>query len=144
MERERGFLEALAGAGISNVTKRYGDFIIQSGFNAMKEILEEETPEAVFCANDYMAAGAIKRLSESGIRVPDDVSVIGYDNNDICQGIVPSLTTVDHRLEELGQCLGQGLLGLIDGSETEVRKTIMPVLVERQSHSLRLTNNPAL
>jgi DNA-binding LacI/PurR family transcriptional regulator len=110
----------------------------------MKEILEKERPEAVFCANDYMAAGAIKRLSESGIRVPGDVSVIGYDNNDICQGIVPSLTTVDHRLEELGQCLGQGLLDLIDGTETEVRKTIMPVLVERQSHSLRLTNSPAL
>lgn len=143
MERERGFLEALAGAGISDVTKRYGDFLIHSGFSAMKEILEKEKPEAVFCANDYMAAGAIKRLSESGISVPGDVSVIGYDNNDICQGIVPSLTTVDHRLEELGQCLGQGLLDLIDGTESEVRKTIMPVLVERQSHSLRLTNRPA-
>jgi DNA-binding LacI/PurR family transcriptional regulator len=140
MERERGFVEALAGAGISDVTKRYGDFLIQSGFNAMKEILEEERPEALFCANDYMAAGAIKQLSELGISVPGDISVIGYDNNDICQGIVPSLTTVDHRLEELGRCLGQGLLGLIDGTETEVRKTIMPVLVERQSHSPRSPN----
>jgi DNA-binding LacI/PurR family transcriptional regulator len=143
MERERGFLEALAGAVISDVTKRYGDFLIQSGFSAMSYERDtgKERPEAVFCANDYMAAGAIKRLSESGIRVPGDVSVIGYDNNDICQGIVPSLTTVDHRLEELGQCLGRGLLDLIDGTETEVRKTIMPVLVERQSHSLRRTNS---
>ena len=135
IERERGFLEALAGAGIHDVAKRYGDFLIQSGFNAMKEILKEERPEAVFCANDYMAAGAIKHLSESGLRVPDDLTVIGYDNNDICQGIVPSLTTVDHRLEELGRRLGQGLLSLIEGTETEVRKSIMPTLVERQSHA---------
>ncbi len=103
-----------------------------SGFNAMS-LEEEERPEAVFCANHYMAAGAIKHLSESGLRVPDDLTVIGYDNNDICQGIVPSLTTVDHRLEELGRRLGQGLLSLIEGTETEARKSIMPTLVERQS-----------
>ena len=56
-----------------------------------------------------MAAGAIKFLCETGLRVPEDVSVVGYDNNDICEGIVPSLTTIDHRLEELGQCLAQAL-----------------------------------
>jgi DNA-binding LacI/PurR family transcriptional regulator len=137
MERERGFLERLAGAGIYDVVKRYGDFLIKSGFNAMNEILIDERPDAVFCANDYMAAGAIKLLSESGFRVPHDVTVIGYDNNDICLGTVPSLTTVDHRLEELGQCLGKGLLDLIERRSTEVRKSILPRLVERQSHSTR-------
>jgi hypothetical protein len=130
---------SLASFGIHDVTKRYGDFLIQSRINAMKEILQEEVPDAVFCAKDYMAAGAIKLLSESGLQVPRDISVIGYDNNDICQGIVPSLTTVDHRLEELGRCLGQGLLGLIEGIDIEVRKSIMPVIVERQSHCARPT-----
>jgi DNA-binding LacI/PurR family transcriptional regulator len=137
IERERGFLETLALAGIYDVVRRYGDFLIKSGFNAMKEILADGKPEAVFCANDYMAAGAIKLLSESGLRVPQDVSVIGYDNNDICLGTVPSLTTVDHRLEELGQCLGLGLLDLIEKRNTEVRKSIVPRLIERQSHSRR-------
>jgi DNA-binding LacI/PurR family transcriptional regulator len=138
IERERGFIEGLSNAGIHQLVRRYGDFLIQSGFSAMKSILDECQPDAVFCANDYMAAGAIKSLWETGLRVPEDVTVIGYDNNDICEGIVPSLTTVDHRLEELGQCLGQGLLALIEGGTPTFRKSIPPRLIERRSHAVRL------
>jgi len=137
IERERGFTEGLATAGIDQVIRQNGDFLIQSGFSAMKKILEDLRPEAVFCANDYMAAGAIKFLWESGLRVPQDISVVGYDNNDICEGIFPSLTTVDHRLEELGQCLAQGLLALIEGTAPNIRKTIVPRLIERGSHAAK-------
>jgi LacI family transcriptional regulator len=84
-----------------------------------------------------MAAGAIKYLWKAGLRVPQDVSVVGYDNNDICEGIIPSLTTVDHRLAELGQCLAQSLLALIEGESERIRKSIEPRLVERDSHALR-------
>jgi DNA-binding LacI/PurR family transcriptional regulator len=137
IERERGFMEGLSNAGIDTLIRRNGDFLIQSGLSAMKTILQELKPDAVFCANDYMAAGAIKSLWEAGLRVPEDISVVGYDNNDICEGIIPSLTTVDHRLEELGQCLAQGLLALIEGTVPNVRKTILPRLIERQSHAPR-------
>ncbi len=137
IERERGFLEGLSRAGIHSLVKRSGDFLIQSGFLAMKSILEEVTPDALFCANDYMAAGAIKCLWEAGLRVPQDVSVVGYDNNDICEGIIPSLTTVDHRLEELGQCLAESLLSLIEGNCTTIRKSIEPRMVERSSHAAK-------
>ena len=71
--------------------------------------------------------------------VPEDISVVGYDNNDICEGIIPSLTTVDHRLEELGQCLAQGLLTLVEGGAPNIRKTIVPRLVERRSHAAKAT-----
>lgn len=138
LERERGFIEGLASAGIHKLVRRHGDFLIQSGFSAMNSILEELEPDAVFCANDYMAAGAIKFLSEGGLRVPQDISVVGYDNNDICEGIVPSLTTVDHRLEELGRCLGEGLLTMIEGGAPQFRKSIVPLLIERRSHAPRL------
>ena len=94
-------------------------------------------PDALFCANDYMAAGAIKCLWEAGLRVPQDMSVVGYDNNDICEAIIPSLTTVDHRLEELGHCLAQGVLALIEGESTSIRKSTEPRLVERGSHAPR-------
>ncbi|HEY2122268.1 MAG TPA: substrate-binding domain-containing protein, partial [Chthoniobacterales bacterium] len=137
IERERGFLEGLSNAGIHTVLKRSGDFLIQSGFLAMRSILEEMRPDALFCANDYMAAGAIKCLWEAGLRVPQDMSVVGYDNNDICEAIIPSLTTVDHRLEELGHCLAQGVLALIEGESTSIRKSIEPRLVERGSHAPR-------
>jgi DNA-binding LacI/PurR family transcriptional regulator len=104
----------------------------------MKTILEELKPDAVFCANDYMAAGAIKFLWETGLRVPQDISVVGYDNNDICEAIIPSLTTVDHRLEELGQCLAQGLLALIEGAAPNIRKPSYPVSLrgDRMRHTL--------
>jgi DNA-binding LacI/PurR family transcriptional regulator len=135
IERERGFIEGLTNAGIFRLVKRCGDFLIQSGFSNMKSILEEFTPDAVFCANDYMAAGAIKCLWEAGLRVPQDVSVVGYDNNDICEGIIPSLTTVDHRLEELGQSLAEELLALIEGKISNIHKSIVPRLIERGSHA---------
>lgn len=137
IERERGFVEGLSSAGVHTVLKRSGDFLIQSGFLAMRSILEEMKPDALFCANDYMAAGAIKCLWEAGLRVPQDISVVGYDNNDICEAIIPSLTTVDHRLEELGHCLAQGVLSLIEGESTSIRKSIEPRLVERDSHAPR-------
>ena len=105
--------------------------------NLMRSILEEMRPDALFCANDYMAAGAIKCLWEAGLRVPQDMSVVGYDNNDICEAIIPSLTTVDHRLEELGHCLAQGVLALIEGESTSIRKSTEPRLVERGSHAPR-------
>jgi ABC-type sugar transport system substrate-binding protein len=66
IERERGFLEGLANASIYTLVKRHGDFLIQSGFLAMKSILEELTPDALFCANDYMAPAP---SSASGRRV---------------------------------------------------------------------------
>ena len=57
----------------------------------MKSILEELRPDAVFCGNDYMAAGAMKSLSEADLSVLQGVSVVGYDNNDICEGVDPQL-----------------------------------------------------
>jgi DNA-binding LacI/PurR family transcriptional regulator len=143
IERERGFMEELSSAGIHKLIRRHGDFLIQSGFSSMKSILEELKPDAVFCANDYMAAGAIKFLWETGLRVPQDISVVGYDNNDICEGVIPSLTTVDHRLEEVGQCLAQGLLALIDGEAPKIQKSIVPRLIERRSHAARSAGRQA-
>ncbi|MBV9106450.1 MAG: LacI family DNA-binding transcriptional regulator [Verrucomicrobia bacterium] len=134
MERERGLLDSLASAGIIEFVKRYGDFTISSGFSAMKSVLRECRPEAVFCGNDYMAAGALKCLHESGLRVPEEVAIVGYDNNDLCVGVVPSLTTVNAHHERVGKLLAKGLLALIDGKVKSVGKTIDPVLVERKSH----------
>jgi DNA-binding LacI/PurR family transcriptional regulator len=98
------------------------DFTVRSGSSAMNEILRDFVPEAVFCTNDYMAAGAIKSLYERGVRVPNDVAVVGYDNNDVSLGVFPTFTTVDNKFEELGKCLATELLGLIDERVKSVRK----------------------
>jgi len=134
IERERGFTDGIASAGLSRFEKRYGDFTIPSGFQAMEKILSKFIPEAIFCANDYMAAGAIKYLHERKIDVPRDIAVVGYDNNDISVGLFPSLTTVDNRFEDLGEALAKGLLALIDGTRASVQCLVRPVLIKRQSH----------
>jgi DNA-binding LacI/PurR family transcriptional regulator len=134
IERERGFLAGLVEVGMQKLTKRYGDFTIPSGIAAMEDIFKEFRPEAVFCANDYMAAGAMKVLARAGAKVPDDVAIVGYDNTDICEGLLPSLTTVDYRAKEVGQLLAEELLALIEGKVKSVKKTVRPFLVERESH----------
>jgi DNA-binding LacI/PurR family transcriptional regulator len=134
IERERGFFEGLVAAGIKKVTKRYGDFTVPSGSMAMESIMKEFTPDAIFCANDYMAAGAMKVLRAHRLKIPDDVAVVGYDNTDLCLALDPTLTTVDYRAEEVGRCLATGLLDLVGGKVRSLAMTIRPLLVERKSH----------
>ena len=134
IERERGFFEGLVAAGVKQVTKRYGDFTVPSGTVAMKSILKDFTPDAVFCANDYMAAGAMRVLREYRLRVPEDVAVVGYDNTDLCLALDPTLTTVDYRAEEVGRCMATGLLELVTGKVKSLGMVIRPFLVERESH----------
>ena len=140
IERERGFFEGLVAAGVKKVTKRYGDFTIQSGTTAMESILREFTPDGVFCSNDYMAAGAMKILRGHGLTVPDDVAVVGYDDTDLCLALDPTLTTVDYRASDVGRCMATQLLALIDGKVKTVSEVIHPVLVERQSHLRAMTS----
>ena len=134
IERERGFFEGLLAAGTKKVTKRYGDFTVPSGSMAMESIMKEFTPDAIFCANDYMAAGAMKVLRAHRLRIPDDVAVVGYDNTDLCLALDPTLTTVDYRAEEVGRRLATGLLDLVGGKVKSLAMTIRPLLVERESH----------
>ena len=134
IERERGFVDALSASPTEAFKKSYGDFTIASGYEAMCDLLKLFIPDALFCTNDYMAAGAMKALHEAGLKIPDDVAVIGYDNSDLGIGLIPSLTTVDNHFEELGRQLALGVLDLIEGRSSAIKKTVTPTLVERESH----------
>jgi DNA-binding LacI/PurR family transcriptional regulator len=81
-----------------------------------------------------MAAGAMRVLRQRGLRVPDDVAVVGYDNTDLCLALDPTLTTVDYRAEEVGRCMAAGLLELVAGKVKSLSMAIHPFLVERESH----------
>ncbi|MBB5755175.1 LacI family DNA-binding transcriptional regulator [Prosthecomicrobium pneumaticum] len=133
IEREQGFTAALLDGGAALVAKLNGDFTIESGYAAMDRIAARKLPDAVFCANDYMAAGAIKFLRGRGIRVPDDIAIVGYDNNDIATAVDPELTTVDNRFFDLGRELAGNLLSLIDQVTDKVAVQVTPELVIRQS-----------
>lgn len=105
-ERLRGFLHAVKQNQM--ITKdewiSYGDQTIQDGCNRMRKIIHSagELPTAVVCGNDYIAAGVIKAIKESGAKVPDDYSVTGFDDITLSEMLNPSLTTVRMPLLALG------------------------------------------
>lgn len=121
-ERERGFLIRLLESGIKYDSGNtvYSDFTNDGGYNAMKSILKKRGRafSAVFCANDYMATGAMNALFEEGFNIPEDFSVIGFDDSDIAKCIYPKLTTVKVAVKELGFLVAERVFDLIDNKNT--------------------------
>lgn len=94
-----------------------GDFTLSGGAKAMLQLLESgEHPRAVFCANDLMAIGAISAARASGLRVPEDLAVAGFDDIDAASLVRPSLTTVGHSAAELGARAAGLLVDRMNGS----------------------------
>ena len=95
----------------------------------------DDPPTAVFCANDRQAFDVIAALSAAGLRVPDDVSVVGVDNLAGSRDSIPPLTTVEIRIEEIGREAVRALLRIIQGESLEACRAAVPLglLVERSS-----------
>lgn len=134
-ERRRGFFDVIRSKKpvIPDIIERDGDWTIRSGFEAAEEIFKKDSVEAVFCGNDIMTSGVLRFLYQNGFHVPDDVSLIGYDNMGLSRAIYPRLTTVDGLLHEIGLSLGNLLLskiGILKEYETSVLK---PKLIVRES-----------
>lgn len=101
-----------------------GHYKLRDGYEAMNHILEaEKLPTAVFCANDEMAIGAIKCTIDHGLKVPDDISFVGFDNIDIAGIYSPSVTTIAQPFREKGISAIQVLMKLIN-EETVAPKTV--------------------
>jgi len=135
--RHAGFLKALEEAGIQPRPEWIvqGDFEPESGYQAMQQILsQKQRPTAVFCGGDIMAMGAICAADEMGLRVPQDISIIGYDNVRNARYFAPALTTVHQPKAQLGEKALDMLLDRIT-SKREVSQTIEvhPTLIERRS-----------
>lgn len=104
-ERKKYYEEYCAKKGLDGITfLKEGKYSTESGYTMMKELLQEETlPTAVFAASDHIAIGAIKAIHEGGLKIPKDISVIGFDDVDICDFITPALTTMHAPAYEMGQ-----------------------------------------
>ncbi|TCM16110.1 LacI family transcriptional regulator [Novosphingobium sp. PhB165] len=115
-ERRSGFLEALDASGITPAMEVEGDYTLASGRAAAEEILSRTSlPTAVFAANDIMAAGVLKIAAEKGIRVPDDLSVVGFDGSVLAEMLIPSLSTVSRPFGKMAELATSHLLNLIEG-----------------------------
>lgn len=124
-KRFRGYLRALEDHGIpfcEGFVGR-GDFLKAGGYTAAKALLALDTrPTAVFAANDQMAIGALGAASDWGMRVPEDVSIIGVDDIEAAALVKPPLTTLRQPTYEMGSMAVEILLSLIRGEEPEPRR----------------------
>ncbi len=104
-DRAQGYIMALEAAGISSDSRLIAeaDWSFRSGYQAAQELLARGQPfTALFAHNDQMAIGALRALREAGRRVPEDLSVVGYDDIPMAEYCEPPLTTIRQPMREVG------------------------------------------
>ncbi|MDD2959964.1 MAG: LacI family DNA-binding transcriptional regulator [Lachnospiraceae bacterium] len=136
-KRTEGFLEKLVEHGIQ-LEENYivnGDFSVESGYTGAKKLLKQNIT-AIFAGNDRMALGAYRAISECGLRVPEDISLIGFDDDPISEAMLVPLTTIRQSGETMGKKACELLLSYLE-EETEIEKgntyLIAPTFIERKS-----------
>lgn len=119
-ERQKGYEKALKQAEISleeSLVVR-GDYTIAGGARAMRKLLEQNTDmTAVFISNYEMMVGAVMEINDSGIKVPEQLSVIGYDNEDFARASVPKLSIVTQPTREIGETAAELMLEKLEAGE---------------------------
>ena len=125
IDRLAGWRTAVREAGLDDQLVEVGDFTLASGARAMQRLLGRGRPvDAVFAANDQMAAGAYTVIQGRGLRIPEDIAVVGFDDDSFATSVTPALTTVNHPIVELGRKMAETLVDMIEGRPTD-RVTIM-------------------
>ncbi len=133
--RVAGWQSALEKAKLKAKVLELGDWSPKSGYIATKRILDQKSGvTAIFCSNDAMALGAIKALTEKGLSIPKDMSVVGFDDVPEASYFHPSLTTVIQSFEDVGHASLELLVSQIEGGKTVAkREAIKPTLLVRES-----------
>lgn len=133
LQRKKAFLSVMEKAGrkIPGEMQVYGDFTIESGYRGAKSLMAQGQPDAIFCANDYMAAGAMRYIKELGLSIPSDVAVAGYDNVELSQAVFPTLTTINARMHDLGIALAENLFTVMEAGHSSMNVRLVPELLER-------------
>ena len=134
--RRSGYREAMSAAGLEREIRVLpGDYTDVAGVRAAVRLLESgDLPTAVFAANDFVAAGLIDRIEEDGLRVPRDLSVVGYDNTFLAALHHMSLTTIDQPRPEMGSRAIRALVERVESGRTApMHVRVIPALVVRSS-----------
>ena len=141
IERLKGFQNILNRAGFAlhkNCIIR-GEFEREVAYQSVKEFLESgmSLPEAIFAANDLSAIGAIEALVEEGVKVPEQVSVIGCDDIETVRLVSPSITTIRTSFEKQGTLAASYLVSLIKGEEQGKIEVLRGRIIPRESTCIR-------
>jgi LacI family transcriptional regulator len=136
-DRLRGYTEALLNAGVpfdKNLVVK-GGFSQPGGFSATTQLLTlSDPPTAIFAGNDLSAFGAMEAIKEQGLRIPNDISVIGFDDIPSASDVYPPLTTIRQPLAEMGRAAVRMMLAKLRGVEPPSQRiTLATELVERAS-----------
>ncbi|KQN54606.1 LacI family transcriptional regulator [Pseudomonas sp. Leaf48] len=134
--RLAGYCRALEEAGIEVVPERIvqSDFTSTGGYAAATVLLQHNRPTAIFAANDLMGIGVLRAAAELNIRVPGELSVIGFDDIQMSRYVYPSLTTVGQSILQLGEMAAEVLLRRIATPQRSTEQRIVtPSIVMRES-----------
>lgn len=146
-ERLRGIDAALAEIGLSrdDIFIEHGSFSERFGFDATSRLLaERDDITAIFAGDDDVAAGALLALKQAGRRVPEDISLLGFDDNFHARHLTPALTTIRQPVMEAGRVATRLLLSILDDEASlNTELTIPTELIVRQSVGPVRTNSPA-
>jgi LacI family transcriptional regulator len=140
--RVHGFLRAMTERGIEIVKDGIaeGDFTIPGGYVAGGRLLDDVKPSAIFAGNDMMGIGALRAAAERKIRVPDELSIVGFDDIELSRYVYPALSTVGQSIVQLGDVAAQTLIERISGSAKggPRRRVVTPQLAVRESTAIAL------
>lgn len=135
--RLNGFLQAMRENNLTFDQELYieADWTRKSGYEACKKLfLNKKIPDAIYCFNDLMAAGVYDFLYEKNLKPGQDVAVAGYDNREVSEYLMPSLTTVEIPLKEVGTKTAEYLLKKLSGTEPLEKSILVPCrLIKRKS-----------
>jgi LacI family transcriptional regulator len=115
--RRAVYLETVERLGLESYGVVGGDWSVESGYEAARNLPANSGVTAVVAANDFVAFGVIRGLQDRGIRVPDEISVVGWDNEEIGRFLSPTLTTVELNLELIGRQAMQELIARVEDRE---------------------------
>lgn len=136
--RRRGFVAALSEAGLDPNDAVYwpGDFWLPAGIAAGRDFLaRKRRPTAIYAASDHMAIGFMKTVTDAGVRIPEDVSIIGFDGIEYADFVTPALTTIRQPRHELGATGARLLLSAFAGRPAQRGIHLEAPLVVRESTS---------
>ena len=134
--REKYFKEIMLKEGLyKEEYVKIGDFSTESGYVMMKELLElKDRPTAIFCGNDSIAMGAYEAIRENKLKIPEDISIIGFNNLKLSKYYTLPLTTIKIDTKLMAQETVNSLVELLEGRRDYHKKVFLPIeLIERES-----------
>jgi LacI family transcriptional regulator len=140
IQRLTGYKAALAGHGIPFVKNllTVGDYSEAGGYAAMLRLLDSRAQfTAVFAANDESAYGAMLALHRRGRKIPQDVSLVGFDDLPASSFTIPPLTSLHRSIDEIGDCAARAMIGLIEGRAVVARFSSPTLAIRESTRPLR-------